>query len=628
VTDLPLETLWAKVAQATGGTWRTTPKGRHLVARPKQDATAVAKYEDAKKSFEKTFPIQLSDKPWTVSEVRAEIDEAVKAVRSMPERADYQVIQPFVNRSPSGRLTSRVVRALGLREVISVPPGQRVVWSSSPTAMQRQLPAASLAALQAYNDEVRNHQAALQDAGVTEEDRGQYWLPLLQPDSAREGDGLLVAVKHDFGYYNVTVRLLGGEGYARWQTGFPIAGQPENPGATVTLPFEVPEEPLRLSDLSRTIYRMGESRGQARDPEAMAALRAELANLEASLLPGSVNSDMFDQTAQATGLDVVASFPFAIGLFSSGYMGTGEPDLRKAWQSALGGMQILRAEVDGGVLTVTSGDVFIYFLADMTRKTAAFAAKAANDGVVSLDEAVAIAMTSKSRGDLMGASFVLQFADPGLAGQASQAINERSLLRVYGQLDENAKRQARSGGLTLRFSALPPKVAQEYRVLVFVDQPDLAYSMEGGNVNRDWDEPTIGLANGFPADGTLTIKFEAPQGVLSFTEYEGGYTYARATEPQQVASGIAWAEVGGEDVGRTTYALAKYEKLTVSGVFGSGFTHMVSATMIPSIPADQRTGWDKLPAETKAEIEKHLAESRKAFAEYRGRTRPAGRIRP
>ena len=141
------EAILAGIAEAANATWYLRDNRRVLVRTTKQAEDDGAEDAEVRASWIRRVisktPIQSA---FTEANAAALADYRFEYKNTQTSFAQLDVMNA---RSPLGRFTRRLIDAMGAKELASLPQGQRLVFSTRPTRVQRPMPLKNLDSLPA-----------------------------------------------------------------------------------------------------------------------------------------------------------------------------------------------------------------------------------------------------------------------------------------------------------------------------------------------------------------------------------------------------------------------------------------------------------------------------------------------
>ena len=588
VTDVPLELLLQKIAQATGGEVQKRAEG-YLLARNDKARTEQANRETqwATEAFERAKKrIADNDKS------PARYDDATLQDLIRKEQEERARIASSVNRSQGGQLTvyssgynqsspatvsaKRVLQLIPASLLASVSPGDRIVYSTAPNRMQRRMP---FNVQPIVSDFVYNHNALAKAAPQLQQQSGVNIVGGLTAGEPIQG----VAETHVVltrGYQSATINVeikfadRNGIYVGQGSTAVSPEYQPVNAGTSAD------GKVIELSELSRQMavimaeetasptsdrmaYRISSAGGGGSAFVSLDSGTGVAKQFPDELLNVFVNPDRFDpaslyvsecyiQTAKAEGKNLVATFPDTIVRDLARVLVRGNVT-HKA---------ILAAAGSNGLQVDSSSDWMIVtpIWANNARTTR-----------FNRDQAGRLFRAMNSRGfatleELADYSFFLTTGAPGrtldaiymglvnkdVANQFSEyASMNLDLLRLYGTVSTSAKRQS-GERMQFAYRTLTGQ-ARTYADRSYYNRPtgfqtigfgglgarqEVAFvtaTVEEGQgrrppANSVVNEPTEALPNGIPGEALIHINRTAQDGVFASTKGVRGGQLLNAQE--------------------------------------------------------------------------------------------------
>lgn len=619
VDDVSRSVLMARIAEATGGEWRSTPRGAELVPDRKRVAAAkeAARQERVAGLRERWAEFKLDQ----VTDVAA-YDKALRDLteaQHKDDRAALQVRQTSMNADPGSRLAYRLLVALGPELVADLSPRTRIVYALNPTRTQRPFPASFGAAFQAYSAERAAHEAVLARTSGLQATPDQ---PLTRPPGDFDPATTLFVLRPDPTFARASVIDL-----RSWRQDASVSMWPVwKPRVAAELAVGLPDTPVVLGEDSLLMEKcilppVGGMSGE----EKQRAWKS-LQDPQRGFL-GSPLSDSLDHLVENAGYDVVACLPSTYGASISRLINRAKT-ARELWMSLVGRAGFPFVVVKG-VLTVGPIPRDLEESYSLRASDLDVLLGRATDGVFDLEDASVVTAATWGRTTMAE----VQGFVSGLVGSHNpfsvvDPLADASLAFI-GSLPDAARNSAKANGYVAKYSALTPKAAAALRTLVFdvVDILDTRVGAGSEPLPRANSEPTIALGDGIPADTSVRLKLGRRDGLVTVQEPSQGRFYVEATATQSAAYSVAWSEVATDASNRSLFLLTGVETLDLKLDFGQGRTLSISRQYVMQFDPDRRVPWTQLPEATRAEIERHLPEARK-FAREHSTARPAGRIKP
>lgn len=542
--DVPLEDLLARLAEATSGTWVPVEGGRRLqpdVARRTREAqmTAQRRLAAIRKEIADRVAALSKKQPATLPEGK----EPTEA--QMREQMEWYQAQ-----DPGQRALTQLLRMLDPALIAAMQPGDRVVFSTQPTRMQRPMGgnAAAVVAqfVEAHNEQVKD---------VTPEDLQQEMPPGFQmPEWIRErmlresrpikeaGKALLVLERTSafvdltsvsLKLYDRTGRVVKSEDTQIYETD-PMAMfadvRANNQAAAPSAGAPAKRTPIVLSENTKEFEKLF-SGMMGMNMQLTLNIKPEFR--EVLTRPdlhdplGFRTSDSLLALADLQGRPLVAVVPDSMGGGGmSGMFRRREGETVESFLAELRRSTSVTLSEANGWLTVVPKDPAETRKDRMNREAVAELLQAVEkNGTASLDDLARFAtkVDNVSLGQGQEMSYLMLFV-PGIFSFSNLGNVEWDLLRFHATLNPMQRRGA-AEGIRIPFSSLSPVQKALTNRMAFGanarlqvqrgDKPTEAdpfqymMSMVGMSGDVDFrDEPTELMPNGLPPDGYLELRGE------------------------------------------------------------------------------------------------------------------------
>ncbi len=595
VRQVPLKEVLDRVASVCSAAWRDEGGTLRLVAEPgirqKEDREWTAIRAKSLATSLQRFSASLAETPITDAATAAAalagggpgVPEAnVPATAtgeevSAPQSLDSAPASPTA--SPVTRAMYRAVLNLGPTNLAAVRPGERIVFTTRPTRMQKQLPNGSAILGLAIRE-----QALLAEASAksqpTEGQEDQPSSATFEVFPAAPAKALLSISRSEVeNSLSVTFVLYSAEGTVVAESAEGIVLGPDKSGGKREAPLGKDKE-VALSPESAEMVRLfgnfsfGASNpsGGQRTTELLTQTLEQPTRFDPLRF---VVSDAVTAIAKDAGKNLVANLPdYAIGILS---------ELSDGKIGILEGKRALERE---GHTTITEADGWIiarpsFPVESRTNradrgKLEKLMASVKEQLFPTLDDLAQYALSSPapSEGDASILYFMLRV--PGIMNLFGPGGSDNwTLLRLYGTLSPSQRRVLSSGG-RLPMSSFSPQQTAYLSALVYGPEPSLQVddpnvppeavpadgAMEGlwemfgseRSVVGQGDyrsEPTEALPNGLPADAYLEVGVTEsiavrPDGTNIFTLMMGSLTPGQLAMMTNLMEGTATAEMLGE----------------------------------------------------------------------------------
>ena len=534
VTDVPLSELKKRIAEVTGSTWRVQPDGRDLLVR---DASRDAQ------------------------EARAELQLRARKIRETLERqlqprqqSGTTQSQPagFPGGSAAGSpVTKAITRlALGLDSTVlaATGPDGRVVFSTTPTRMQRPMSAQAASILQEFIQE----QNQLVQNRASNEPQDENIKALLdfaermgfggadKPVQGQPVKALLIASRMPFfDGLTLQLKLFDSEGKVAFRgthtvmlQSFDMAfagfgGAPSPSSEAGAAGQDEPDGPIQLSSHSQALqgYMVG-FMTDAQNSKLAPEVEERLARPDLYDPLSWAESESLLAVAKVKKLNVVASLPDTLVSPLGMFMPGGSTTTVNSYLRSLKANAEVKVETVGGWLTVVPARPADAFEKRVDRAALAkFLQVARSKPVPSLDDYAAYAMASPPPMETPAAMLPLMVFAPNTMNQGMSGLMSWDTLRLYGQLGPAQRRLLTEGG-RLGFSTLNPSQRTLVEKLTFGASArlrpagavkkdaegffDMIAEMVGPGASNDYrDEPTEVMPNGLPPGGWLEMRVTA-----------------------------------------------------------------------------------------------------------------------
>jgi hypothetical protein len=615
-----------RLAAVASGEWKKEGAGYRLTRSDafarKSQAAEVARGAEA-------FAKELEDRKAALaafdakeSDLLAGKVQTMLAKRQAANDGDYFRTMTALNQeSPTGRLATRALAALGPKALAAVRPMERHVFSTRPNRMQRALPFDLTPILNLYRQEQTLYAASLHKRIDAKELKGWYAGAGLATVPAPPSRVLLAVSRAPFGTgVELEVLLIDQENRIAQQGKVEIQAKE---AARFSPPAESKEEDpaIELAPTSQAFLSAARVfiNGQSVTPPP--ELLKELENPErydplSFILPDGLR-------AVAQGRNVVAQMEdmsFLAAPMQANPQGKMGRNAFRKWMAA--GHDL--AETDGW-LVVTPRNAWDARETRIDRgHLGRFFRATRAAGTVGLDQAAEYALGCPRRyieTISFGYSFLLQ-------PQVNSAIEMDNLdfVRLYGALDPQ-RRKALQAGTEMRMADLPAAARAELAHLAFRAEAPLQYTLSGPETEETskpiGQEPTEGMPNGLPADAVLWGRFAGETAVIGQAEAGGSSAFAHGPKK---AWDIAWntalneSGVHANDAIRyTRYKLGRVGELTMGVRFTASLGAEKRLTQSDFAPSAPWVTFAQLPASFRTEVEKHMAGARQSVAEMKKR---------
>ena len=471
-----------------------------------------------------------------------------------------------------------------------MPVGERWVWSTQPTALQRQMPDEAVRAIALFEQEAAAHRLALSEFEPPPSETEMRLAGVFQGPPAVKLSAAMVAIKNDelglqFRFLTDPGIGFNGNGY-----GFHRIASPGTP-----FPMELPDAALELSAEASAMVR---ARRASPDDAAVSALREEMANLGKSDRVGCVLSDVLDQIVRETQADIVAAMPVWFGVWAAHMAGFEPSTLAGFWKN--GESRAFEWRESQGILTLRAGGAAHGYMLAATRRLVARFAAAAQTGGLGLEE-LAIVCAAHEHAAVSGSAWVMGFWPQEDRATVMTPLRSYNLLRIYGLLSTKDRGAARDGGLVLRPAKLTGRLADAVNDWIFFDQPRLNAKEGSASMLSSLSEPTVLLGDGYLPDAQLTVNVTTSPMLVQYTYWAPENVSVEPFVARNIGRSERSTPTSSDEPPRF-YAVAEFATLDITADFANGFGAQGSVAVSPILPAERRVPAEQLQDEFKKRI--------------------------
>lgn len=532
VKGVPLQDLMQKIATVTSAEWRQDGEIYRLVP-----AAGIRNRETQDEFTAK------------VTAIRASIAERLKpptasTTPDKPGEEDAEAAAAMANFDFSDigdRPLLKIVQNVDLRALAALRSGDRVVFSTQPTRMQRALPANAgpmiTSMVAKHNETVK----AMKDQGPDQLDNlpdgtemPQFVKDMMNQRTKPVGEvskALLVASRSGFmggfGSLNLELILYDREGKVAYKTNTMLseysgrmtelieaAQGKTKPAATKTTPIELSADTKLVRDVFSKA--MGMNGTLKLKPEAKAILYHPEQYDPLSFLP----TDSLLAVAKKQGRPIVANLPDEMGEANAFAMATGTNTTVEDVEEDIKSAEEIRALADPTFLLIKPSHP-AKARAERLDRTALAALMQAVDtkGIPSLDDVAAFAARAENPMEGGVAQAYVMGLAPGAFSFSMSGFTNWDALRFYGLLTVDGRQTLASGG-RLPFSNLTAAQSAQLQRMAFGTASNLQVEgvksedgfmsmmkMFGAGSDKDFrTEPTEVMANGLPGDGFVSAN--------------------------------------------------------------------------------------------------------------------------
>lgn len=542
--DTPLDVAMDRIAKTLNATWALQEDGSYLLKRSQTQDLQTGKPPLDNSPIKKAVD-DIKVEPFDTESFRKTVEEAKKLADSRDPNI-WQQIQKVDANSPLDRFAKRLVKMIGAETLSAIKEGETLWFAPNPTRRQAALPQAASSAYQLLVQEVEASRALVPE----EPQHGGYYIAVLNPlriDVHKPVKFGLAVTRYQGGGMNATAYFQQDNTFDQRNVslqsgGLGTAPDPKGVFAGIKTKFEPGPELQELISAMKKIY----STNGIRDisPEAASAWARVFHDSQGRDFTTVLGSEFFQQSADAKGTDMVALVPDLLSFLPVFAAGSGQStnEMQQMWSLASqfpGGVNISEAD---GYVSVRPAD-YVAGRDRLDRKSL----EKLMAGDADLDTLADFVGATESDDTVMVAMIVSTLARPGSANRLGSLQSNPDLLRIYGRLSPQERRQAKNGGYEIPLTNIPPHLVKPIDKMVFGKNMQLTDSYDA----RDKAEPNVRygassidkftafcLGNGLPSGSKLRIIVEDRDRL--FMRRSGKYgTNDQATSIDSAAQQIA-----------------------------------------------------------------------------------------
>lgn len=531
VQDVPLGDLMRRIALVTSGAWEKEGGGYLLVGDP-----ATRNREAA------------AERAKAIDAAKATIDKRLEALKAKPDQPGTPSGTTTITAGASGgsiqggppadeKALTLLLDSIGPAALADIDSGERVVYSSAPTAMQRPLP---VGAAGIVSDWISEHNASVPDMQKRMDDFEKSEKAGQMPDFAKRlmnryatpinsvGKSLLVVSRPTLAaitQVTLVVYDTNGKVAGSAQTSL-LSDSLQQLAAAIVKPTSGPAStgtPVKYSDDSaalRKAFATMRQPGQGFMPHLSADLRNRVFHPTENDPLSFMATDELVALADAKHLPLVANVPDSAFDTANAILQKETTTVEDVEKAIHDGSEEVQAP-DDGWLTIEPARPAEARAKRLDRHALeALMAAALAKGAPSLDDVAAYALKAPSPLEGGPSQVYLTMFVPGVITQSTSGITDWNMLRIYGSLNDLQRQTLESGGrLSLR--TIPDAYARQllYGPMAHFDvtragqtpppQDTISYwiSMFAGGGGEDYkDEPTELMPNGVPPNGYFEMS--------------------------------------------------------------------------------------------------------------------------
>jgi hypothetical protein len=630
VKDLALDDAKSILARLTQGKWVERGGVSYLNGGPVSDAFLQSV---TRRSVAKLFEDKSPQTPFNSQSAKDFVSLSDDLVRGAEDgRWDWTKRQSAAKKAPMHRAITGLIRLIGEPFFASFPENGRVVFSATPTRMQRALPPGSAAVLSQLFEEARILRIAAEQFSRTDPQQSYSGVTQTYMSFPKVMKGADLVVQSTMGGLTVTLRLAGddGENWAVTENRNLLSeafernpADPENSKKKPSPPFSEFSEPIPLSPAGRArisffgdlgLPGRGSTKSPADDPKVTAELLKAITNPQNRDLLDVYLDEALDLLAAKTGKGLIA--PVSDGTFFQ----LPSPDFTYAALGLALGISPLgdgqaALEALGGNQALIPADIKSHRSFRANRAAVATLVKGLNSEAALLDVMADFALTDPGVSTLQFSTLIA----PKVSRRMPPIfLDEKSLilLKVYAMLPPQLRAGAHKDNVMIPLRGVGPKVVEDLHRFVFEQEGTVvgpaqqemlaqqqgqqdagrAYTDPFQGQRHQWitgtysTEPTRRLGNGIPHGTMIRVRVRREPVIFASTSDERQYFGRQPLDVNQLAATTVLKERAVNDYG-----------WRVPDQFENGFTTLVSISLL--IPNGDRVDGsvtiDESPADGK-----------------------------
>lgn len=535
VADVPLSELMTQIATATTAEWKTIDGGYRLTANNSarlQESNREA--TERAKAFQKTIAKRLEE----LAKQEAMMAKVAKSGGKL-DKNDEAVMTMGMGMGGGAGAEGTITRLLqGINPALlaNVESGDRIVFSSNPTAMQRPLASNAIGLINKFiaehNKTVPDRQVATDQAlrNPEMEKIPEFFRNRMMKGNKKIGNvskallsftknSLIEFLSAELVLYDDQGKvafegqaMLGGDFMDAITANFDENGKPKTPPVVKGTPIEYSPDSKELAKQNRMDTMMG---GQKLSKDLLGKVTKPAVNDPLSF----AISDEILAVAKLQHKPLVASL--ADDLMGMTTMFTqGEKTAEGVWDSLKKGkqMQVLKEDTWLVLKPAKPQQNRRYRVDRLALQNLVVASN--QKGAASLDDLAAFALKVVAPNESSLAQLYMSMYIPGSITQSMTGLTDWDLVRFYGTLDPQSRNNLANGG-RIGLSGLTPIQSYSINKIVYGKKGGLDVQRPGqkpqeklpfymtfmGSDSVDYlDEPTEAMPNGIPPSGWVELK--------------------------------------------------------------------------------------------------------------------------
>lgn len=651
VKNVPFNELLQRLSTALNGEWTKKGYGYDLVTSSSLDLKAQRAHlqydADRIDKYLLHQSQRLAKQPAFDQAAAEKLAEAQDAMaRGMNGEGGFTVPVSNSENDPAGRLFAAMATVLGADSLATVPENGRVVFSTQPNQMQKNLPPRVTDVVRTYLREQKMVQSARKEATNTIENRrivmtsGALQTGNGNPDLGVGRVMLAVARSRGMLHFDIYIDDPNGASIAHGRSPMVINLGPTPEATPASKDEHIPLSPLAAEFAKMTTERSLATPGNfrrvaivtvntfgftstppgAEAPPVSAELKARVLD-PLKYDPQSLGpTEAFQAAAKARQENLLAVLPdsailplnrsLAKGVSVADFLATSAP---------LAGITVREAD---GWLTATAADPTAVMSSHVHRPALRKVLQALDTKqTVPLEDLVNFAVRQPKVVDTAGYDgFAMRLVNPSGATDALNTLSDPDMLRFYNALSAEQRKRLANGG---KYRVGDLGNAVEYLSRMYYQStggpfmfstPGIGYTTRNAIGSLEQNERTLLLPNGIPSDTVVAMQFQRQPVALCYDKFGGSIV-----NPLSLASRLYAAESPAFAQFETGGKIERY----VNGnqdVFDFQFTFLPNLSMNRTLTDTSLDdpkgggGYDSLPAAFRAQTDQTLAKMRSSLS--------------
>lgn len=641
VKGADIEEVKAKLASTLVAEWQADPAGRltlvrtPLLARKAASEMVEVRGREISAKIDAELEKLAKAKPTDDLALTQMVRDLASMFKNNPESNAWERLEEVKRKLPQAGLVYRALKHCNIKSLASLRPGQRIVFSTRPNAIQQPITPSLLAEVRKVAERQADWSKSTRESLPTEEeDFIRYVFPWT---ASGDVDRLLLICRRGT-FEGIRVELRGVDSNGRY-----ILRSDATLAETPVEDYRDLVDPKAPSDGEKVVELTGIAKEFALEVRKRMERGQEGQSISEALKEIIGSPDKFEPISYSCGslivgaaeaLDMNLVAQSSDNLLFMATMGSGKISANRVLRLIRLNMFDLKVEQSGEWICFRPLDL-VSVDANRTPRTviAPYAKRLANGDALILDEWASLA----AKVDCETEAPVLLLMLTAIAGNRSiDSLHNWQQLRFYGQLDVN-QRKALAAGKEIAFGFLSPEQKATLSRLIY-NEPEIGN--EGmqvpaatGDDERILEsvstEVTEIVPNGIPATAQIRYRSESEGGFFADVSYGSGYRANMFLQTHSLAWHLFAAELPDGD--------AQWRMMIDTVQPATSVNHSFSIQLSKSAsqqwtlrdqrrqPGTKKVKVEELPASTKAEIEKLIEEFRKSRVPPNDRPRHSNR---